>query len=208
MTVAGAPGLPLEAGVVLCGGASRRMGLDKAGLVLGGETLLARAVGVLDAVAPRVYLACGPHPRYAELGRELVLDRRAGGGPLAGLESALLRLVEHGGGWLGVLACDMPRADPGVLARCAARGRADEQDAVFFEDEAGLEPLFGVVHVRALPAIQAALERGERRCIAFHGDVRVDRVRADELPLDLRARGVARNLNTPAELAHERGGVR
>jgi molybdenum cofactor guanylyltransferase len=208
VTVAGVPGLPLEAGVVLCGGASRRMGLDKAGLLLGGETLLARAVGVLDAVAPRVYLACGPVPRYAELGRELVLDLREDGGPLAGLESALLRLVEEGGGWLGVLACDMPRADPGVLARCAARGRSEGADAVFFEDEAGLEPLFGAVHARALPAVQAALARGERRCIAFHGDVRVASVRADELPGDLRARGVARNLNTPAELALERGGAR
>jgi molybdopterin-guanine dinucleotide biosynthesis protein A len=184
------------------------MGRDKAGLVLGGETLLERAVRVLDALAPRVLLACGREPRYAELGRELVLDRRPQGGPLAGLESALLRLAEEGGGWLGVLACDMPRAEPAVLAACAARARAEGQDAVYFEDAAGLEPLLGVVHTRALPAVQAALERGERRCVAFHRDVRVGTVRAEELPLDLRARGVARNLNTPAELALERGGAR
>jgi molybdopterin-guanine dinucleotide biosynthesis protein A len=200
-------GAPLEAGVVLCGGASRRMGFDKAGVVLGGETLLARAVGVLDALAPRVLLACGREPRYAELGRELVLDRRPDGGPLAGLEAALELLAASGGGWLGVLACDMPRAEPELLALCAARGRERDLDAVFFEDEAGLEPLLGVVHTRALPAVRAALERGERRCIAFHPDVRVAALRASELPLHLRSRGVARNLNTPAELDREREGA-
>lgn len=207
MTQTGAPWPPLDAGVVLCGGASRRMGFDKAGAALGGTTLLARAVSVLDAVAPRVLLACGREPRYAELGRELVLDRRPDGGPLAGLEAALLRLAESGGGWLGVLACDMPRAEPQILALCAARGREQGLDAVFFEDEAGLEPLFGAVHTRALPAVRTALERGERRAIAFHPDVRVAALRAGELPGELRDRGVARNVNTPAELALERGGA-
>jgi molybdopterin-guanine dinucleotide biosynthesis protein A len=184
------------------------MGLDKAGLVLGGETLLARAVGGARcgcaARVPRLRTL----PRYAELGRELVLDRRAGGGPLAGLESALLRLVEDGaaGSASSPATC---RAPTPACSRAARRPRAGAgAGRGLLRGQAGLEPLFGVVHVRALPAIQAALERGERRCIAFHGDVRVDRVRADELPVDLRARGVARNLNTPAELAHERGGVR
>ena len=183
------------------------MGFDKAGVVLGGTTLLARAVGVLDAVAPRVLLACGGEPRYGELGRELVLDRRPDGGPLAGLEAALEHLDRSGGGWLGVLACDMPRAEPLILALCAKRGREGEVDAVFFEDESGLEPLFGAVHTRALPAVRAALERGERRAIAFHQDVRVASLRAGELPAHLRGCGVARNLNTPAELALERGGA-
>src|SRR5262245_34715831 len=158
------------------------MGFDKAGVMLGGTTLLARAVGVLDAVAPRVFLACGREPRYAELGRELVLDRRADGGPLAGLEAALLRLDGAGGGWLGVLACDMPRAEPLILALCAARGRERALDAVYYADEAGLEPLLGAVHTRALPAVRAALERGERRAIAFHPDVRVGTLSAGDLP--------------------------
>ena len=49
-------------GAVLCGGASRRMGRDKALLRLAGgdaPTLLARAAGVLAEVTGDVVLACG-----------------------------------------------------------------------------------------------------------------------------------------------------
>jgi len=41
-------------GAVLCGGESRRMGRDKAGVVLAGETLLARAVRTLAEVFDEV----------------------------------------------------------------------------------------------------------------------------------------------------------
>ena len=127
-----APRLRLDAAAVLCGGRSRRMGRDKALLRLGDQTLLERTVGVLSRLAPRVYLACGAEERYAELGLECVLDRLPDGGPLAGLEAALTRLQADGGGWLGILACDMPRAEsegacsslPGI-ERLQARERAD-----------------------------------------------------------------------------------
>ena len=67
------------------------MGADKAGLRLSGPTLLERAVAELDSIAAETLLACGPASRYAELGRPLVLDRCADGGPLAGIEAALAR---------------------------------------------------------------------------------------------------------------------
>ncbi|MEM7311042.1 MAG: molybdenum cofactor guanylyltransferase [Planctomycetota bacterium] len=201
------PRLCLDAGAVLCGGRSLRMGRDKAGLRLGGETLLERAAGLLDGVAPRVFLACGESERYRELGRELVLDNHPEGGPLAGLEAALTRLAAAGGGWLGVVAVDMPRASAEVLARCAAAGRAGELDVVLFADGERLEPLLGVYHTRALPAIRRALAAGERRVISFHADVRVGRVDASELTPEARASAPARNLNTPADFERERGGV-
>ena len=80
---AGAPRAAL--GVVLCGGQSRRMGRDKARLVLEGETLVSRAIRALDAVSDEVVLATGERPRYPESGRRCVLDSVPDGGPLAGL---------------------------------------------------------------------------------------------------------------------------
>ncbi len=198
---------PLSAGVVLCGGQSRRMGTDKALLEVGGQTLLARALGVLDEVAGEVWLACGPLPRYAEHGRELLLDQRADGGPLAGLESALARLERSGGDWLAVLACDMPAARPEVFLGAFERARERDLDAVFYADAGGLEPLFGVVRARALAAVRAALDRGERRSIAYHGELRTGTILAGELRSDLGARDLAFNLNTPAELSLARGGA-
>jgi molybdopterin-guanine dinucleotide biosynthesis protein A len=183
------------------------MGTDKALLLVGGRTLLGRAIGVLDEVAREVWLACGPLPRYAEHGRALLLDQRTDGGPLAGLESALERLERCGGDWLAVLACDMPAARPEVFLCALERARKRDLDAVFYEDAGGLEPLFGVVHARALAAVRAALDRGERRSIAYHGQLRTGTIQAADLSPDLGARDLAFNLNTPAELLLARGGL-
>lgn len=180
------------------------MGSDKASIELSGATLLERAVEVLAATAPRVLLACGSRPRYAELGCELVLDARVDAGPLAGLEAALEVLEADGGGWLGVLACDMPGARAEILRLCLERASLRDLDVVVVEGEAGVEPLLGVVHTRALAAVRAALDRGERRMISFHDSVRAGSLRLDELPADLRDGGPTRNLNTPEDLDQER----
>jgi molybdopterin-guanine dinucleotide biosynthesis protein A len=185
------------------------MGRDKALIELDGSSLLERAVRVARAAAPRVLLATGTEERYPDLGLETVRDRRPDGGPLAGIEAALARVTAGAGergAWLGVIACDMPRAQAGVLERCAARGEELGLDAVYYGSDSGLEPLLGAVHTRALGAVRAALERGERRAIAFHADVRVGVLRADELPAELAAARPEINVNTPAELLREEEG--
>jgi molybdopterin-guanine dinucleotide biosynthesis protein A len=158
-------------GVVFCGGASRRMGRDKAGLVLDGRTLLERAAGVLAEFAPRVLLASGDRPHYPELGLGCVLDESAGAGPLAGLAAALECLGTAGVDYACVLACDMPRASAAAFRVLLARARDAGADVCLVRTDAGLEPLFGVYHARVLAAVRAALARGERR-MTFHGDVR------------------------------------
>jgi len=191
---------PVAWGVVFCGGASQRMGRDKARLVLAGTTLVERAAAALSPVTRRVLLASGTTERYPELGLEHVLDGEAGGGPLAGLAAALARVEEGGATHACVLACDMPRARAAEFEALLARS-AQGADVCLVATEGGMEPLFGVYATRVLPAVRAALARGERRMIAFHGDVAVATL--DERAL---APGCARNLNTPAEFAAE-GGV-
>ena len=187
-------------GVVFCGGASTRMGRDKAGLVLAGEALVARAARALTGLVPRVLLASGRTLRHPELGLECVLDRETGAGPLSGLEAALARLAAEGVARACVLACDMPRANTAALRALLARARATDADVCLVETEAGPEPLFGVYHARVLGAVRAALARGERRMISFHPGLRVLAVPESEL-----GPGCARNLNTPEEFRAEGG---
>lgn len=193
-----------DAAAVLCGGRSRRMGSDKAGLVLGETTLLERTATVLGEVAPQVVLACGSTPRYGGLGHELVLDACPDGGPLSGLEAVLDRLERAGGGWLAVLACDMPRADAEVLRRLRSRAEERGLDLCVLETDGGLEPCYGVYHTRCLPAVRRALDAGDRKMTAFHPGVNAGTMHERELPAELREREPARNLNTPAELDEER----
>lgn len=181
---------PDTVGVVLAGGASRRMGRDKAALAAGGETLAARAARRLHAVCARVAIADG--------GRGLVpglpcLPDAPGAGPAAGILGAARAWPGHP---LLVLACDLPRVSEALLRELVRRlpvtegdagdagevgkagvaveaggasagstaaceaGAAADPDWVVPRWERGLEPLCALYRPAALAALAAAVERG------------------------------------------------
>ena len=77
-------------GAVLCGGDSRRMGRDKAGAVLAGETLLARAVRTLAEVFDEVLVVgCDGLDFDPPAHVRAVPDERPGLGPVGGIATAL-----------------------------------------------------------------------------------------------------------------------
>ncbi len=95
-------------GVLLTGGASRRLGRDKSTLVFHGETLAARAARVLAAVCDPVVEA-GP----GVSGLVAVQEDPPGAGPLAGVLAAVELLGVTGPVLL--LACDMPFVEVPLL---------------------------------------------------------------------------------------------
>lgn len=199
-------------GLVLCGGASRRMGTDKATLELQGRTLLQRAVDRLDGVCAEVVLAAGPEPRYADLQREQVVDRYRDAGPLAGLEAGLDRTRTP---WMAALACDMPQAEPELFERMLERAAQDRLDACLFESRSGPEPLCGVYSRSCLTSVRAALDAGQRKVLAFEsfptegGELpKVGWLREAELDEGLRERECAFNVNTPPDLLRARANKR
>ena len=154
------------AGLVLCGGASRRMGAEKALLAFEGEALVARVARRLSSVASPVILAPGTRGRLGDLGFEEVDDVAEGSGPLAGL-AAGLSVSPHP--LVAVVAVDMPFASPEVLTLLARRiGTADA--AIPVTDE-GSQPLHAVYSTRALPAIRHALRSGRRAVREVVSDV-------------------------------------
>ena len=98
-------------GAVLAGGESRRMGRDKAGLIVGGQPLWQRQVQLLRAAGAGVVgVVRRPDQPTLDLPAEIPLwqDAVAGIGPLAGLHAALTAAQTP---WLAVVATDMPRLD-------------------------------------------------------------------------------------------------
>jgi molybdenum cofactor guanylyltransferase len=94
--------------VLLTGGQSRRMGRDKATLVLNGEPLAARAARVLSEVCdPVVEVGHGVTTLRA------VRENPAGSGPLAALLAGVDALETTGPVML--LACDMPFVEAPLL---------------------------------------------------------------------------------------------
>ncbi|MCB9916397.1 MAG: molybdenum cofactor guanylyltransferase [Planctomycetes bacterium] len=189
-------------GVVLCGGASRRMGRDKARLELAGASLLRRALDAVGAACDEVLLASGDPARYAELGVAAVADEAPDAGPLAGLAAALASARHER---VLVVACDMPRVEPALLRALLDRAQEADLDVCWFESARGLEPLCAVYSRRCLAPMRAALRAGRLKVTGFvTEELRVGRLGEAELDAALAARDCAVNLNTPADLAAER----
>jgi molybdopterin-guanine dinucleotide biosynthesis protein A len=140
----------MAAAAVLAGGASRRMGRDKATLAVGGAELAALALAAAARVAdPVVLVAPEGHPAR-RVAAPAVAD--PGLGPLAALAAALGALeAEH----VLVLATDHPGLRVELLAHLVAL--AGEAEAVACRRGPRLEPLVAV-YERA-PALAAARAR-------------------------------------------------
>jgi molybdenum cofactor guanylyltransferase len=106
------------AGLLLTGGASRRMGTDKALLEVDGLRLVDRAAALLAAVTDPV-VEVGPG--WSDL--PAVREDPPGSGPLAAVSAgaAALRRAGHDGPVV-VLAVDMPRVSVELLRLLAERG--------------------------------------------------------------------------------------
>ena len=185
--------LPVS-GVVLAGGASRRMGRDKALLELDGQPLLRVVIARLAAVCAEVLVVAGEADLYAGMGAPVVTDRFPGVGALGGLHAGLdaasfdLALV---------VGCDMPFLDPVVLRAFVAW--ADGYDVALLRRGEQVDPLHAAYRRTCLPAIEDAIRAGKRRIISFFPQVRVRYVTAAEATqLDPALRSF-RNVNTPQE---------
>src|ERR1700733_4841427 len=183
------------AGVILCGGRSTRMGVDKARITLGGTTLLARAVAQIDEVCDPVLIAPGDTGTTVA-GRQSVADAVGDAGPLGGIVAAL-RTSPHP--LLAVVAVDLPWIDPRLIRMLAAL--IGDYDVAVCETASGVEPLHAVYSTTILGAAEAALAGSDRSLRRLIARAKTRRVGESEW----RAAGIsemfARNLNTPEDLA-------
>ena len=148
-------------GVVLAGGAGRRMGHDKAVLPWQGTTLVERAGALLTEVFAEVVIS-GPPGRVA--GTESVADRFPGRGPLAGLHAGLERAA---GRPIFALACDMPFVDDALVRYLVERSRGGGRGAWVASGETGLQTLCGVYAAAGLEVAESRLEAGRLSVLGF-----------------------------------------
>jgi molybdopterin-guanine dinucleotide biosynthesis protein A len=181
--------------VVMAGGESRRMGSDKATVVLGEATLLQRVVGVVRPLFPQLLISVrAPRP---DLDLPQVCDDPAHAGPLAGLLAAFERANTP---WIFAVATDMPFVQPALIEALALR-RAGHQAVVPMVDG----------HPQPLAAFYAASCAGPIRQILNRPGKHSVRAMLEELQVffvdaaDLRAAdpGLVSffDLDTPQDLA-------
>ncbi len=159
-------------GVVLAGGAGRRLGRDKALLPWTGTTLVQRAAAVLSEACGEVVIA-GP-AELRRTGVETVADVFPGCGPLAGLHAGLERA---GGRPIFALACDMPFVSVELVrhlvAAAGARiegvpaGDGPAEGAWVAGGASGMQPLCGLYAPTARRVAENRLTEGQLAVLGF-----------------------------------------
>ena len=198
--------LPPFAGAVLCGGASRRMGRDKALIVVEGRPLAVRVADAIAAAgATRVVAVGGDVDALRNAGLHAVPDTEPGAGPLAGLVTALDAV---GDGIVFVAACDLVAPSPVAVAAAVRALTADPgADVAAPVVDGRRQWMHAAWRRRVETPLAAAFAAGER---AVHAAVSAGGLRAVDVAVD--PRSVA-DADTPSELraagpgaAHVSGG--
>lgn len=154
-------------GLLLTGGASRRLGTAKAEVVIGGTTLARRAAGVLAAVCDPA-LEVGP----GVSGLRAVREDPAGSGPLAALVAGAEALGGDLPGGVVLLACDLPFVEPSLLGLIA--GHASERTVVPSDRDGRLQYACARYAAPAVEAARRLLADGEASLRALLDRVPVD----------------------------------
>jgi len=184
-------------GLVLAGGAGRRLGRDKGSLELEGRTLALRAAEPLSEICGRVLISIAPGADNPAPGYPAIEDAApAGRGPLAGIHAAFLAVAQAD---LLVLACDYPRVECALFRRLLAAAEAGAE-MVFPRDEAGRDhPLVGLWRRSVAAAVERALARDVLAVRDLVRERRVQRVGPRQLGRATLARGLL-NVNRPNDL--------
>jgi len=145
--------------IILAGGASRRMGLDKAAIQFGDATLLEHVAARLAGLCEEVVIAAADRPRQRLRGVSpvWVTDPSGASGPLAGLAAGLAAV------WRPtaiVVACDMPFLSENLLRHLL--DLVQDCDAVVPVSRGVAQPLHAAYSRGCLPMTQSLLRLGAR----------------------------------------------
>ena len=183
---------------IQAGGESKRMGQDKGLVLFQGQPLIVRVLNRLAPIADELLVTSNQPESYRFLGLTPVPDRQPGRGALGGLYTAL-DASHHPA--VAVVACDMPFANPLLLAFELQLLNETGADLVIPRTTDGLEPFHAVYRRETcLPHVRAALQFNQRRADAWFPLVIVYELTPEAIqPYD--PLGLAfLNVNTPEEL--------
>jgi molybdenum cofactor guanylyltransferase len=186
---------------ILAGGKSRRMGTDKAFVVLKGRTLLDWTLALARAVGSDVRIVCAEDRGEVEKFQAfapVVEDVFQGRGPLGGIHAAL----EASTAELNVmLAVDAPLVTRGLLEFLISRARSSQAMVTVPRVGGGWQPLCAVYRREFAEVAEAALRAGRNKIDALFDPGRTLAIEEAELTKRGFSAEMFRNLNTPEELA-------
>ena len=167
-------------GIILCGGRSTRMGLAKAALPFGPETMLTRVARILGEVVHPVVVVAAAGQVLPELAEDITIahDRHEGRGPLEGLSVGLATIAPRADAAF-VTSCDVPLLSPAFVKRMI--DLLADNDIAVPRDGKYHHPLAAVYRTRVVDQVRQLLDADRLRPVYLLAQVRTREVPVDSL---------------------------
>jgi molybdopterin-guanine dinucleotide biosynthesis protein A len=145
--------------IIMAGGGSRRMGIDKSMLLIKNQPIIKHICDQLRGTFSQILISTDELEKYAFLGFDCVPDRMPGQGPLMGIASAL-EASENEINF--IIACDIPYIDIRFVRKMLTEAQTADM-VIPTHDNGKNEPLFAIYNKSALKAMNQVLSSGKRK---------------------------------------------
>lgn len=185
-------------GVVLCGGKSTRMGVPKATLPFGDETMLHRVVRLLNTVVSPIVAVAAREQTLPALPAGVIVarDQREAKGPLEGIRAGLTAMPPSIDAAY-ITSCDVPLLVPKFVERMIEL--MGDHDIAVMEIDGFPHPLSAIYRRGVLPHVESLLAADRLRPVFLFDAVRTRRVTPQEMMVVDPGLETLRNLNTPED---------
>ncbi|MCX5887089.1 MAG: molybdenum cofactor guanylyltransferase [Proteobacteria bacterium] len=182
-------------GIILSGGESSRMGVNKAFIEVNGKRIIDATVELFGSLFPEVIIVTNTPLDYAHLNARIAADIIPQKGSLGGIYTGLF-YSSHPHSM--VVACDIPFIRREVIEYLV--GKIDHHDVVIPHLSDGFHPLHAIYSRRCLPFMERLINEDNLKIINFFKKVRVREVKEKELSrVDPDFRSFV-NINTPEDV--------
>jgi len=191
------------AGFILVGGESRRMGTDKAGLTLNGQSFvdcIAEKVSEVTSSVSIVGSNAAALQLHASSKLPIVPDVYPNWGALGGVHAALAACsAQDSAEWALIVACDFPFVTRELFARLAS-SREDFDAVAPIQSDSIPQPLCALYRTKpCLARAEELIKSGERKPIALLQSVSTRWISFSELADLEHASRLFDNINTPQD---------
>jgi molybdenum cofactor guanylyltransferase len=182
-------------GIVLAGGKSSRMGVNKAFIEFGGKRLIEATVECLKSLFPEVLIIANDPPLYTYLGVKVTSDLIPDSGSLGGIYTGLSAASYPA---CFFVACDMPFLNAELIKFLVRE--AEGWDAVVPRVRGELQPLHAVYAKSCLPLMKESIDASVLKIAWFFPKAKVKIIEEPAIrAVDPYLFGFM-NVNTPLEL--------
>ena len=180
-------------GFILVGGASSRMGRDKAELIFAGHSSIERIASELPSPVTLV----GSRHEYRHLSLNNVPDLHENWGALWGIHASLADAKKP---WAAIVACDLPFVTRELFARLRSLSDETTDAVVPIQPDGRPQPLCAFYRPKTcLPEAEKLIAQGEHTPRALLAKVKTQWVEFQQLADLPGANNFFFNVNTPAD---------